>query len=141
MWNFVKHHSSGLLALAFFILMTCLALDNLILHWGTAIPVSDFPYTDYAIFYWDFWWVKYALLNLHTHPMFTNYILFPNTVNLAPHTLVLPLGVLSLPFQFWVDLPWIVNGMMIASFLPECLRRQVSILSTYRRGRTKPHDP
>lgn len=113
----LKRHQSSLQALGLFALLTFLALDNLILHFGTAIPVADFPYTDYAMIYWDLWWVKHALLDLHTNPLFTNYILFPNTVNLSLHFLVLPLGLLSIPFQAFMDMRWIVNGLIVFSFL------------------------
>jgi hypothetical protein len=90
------------------------ALNNLILHFGTATPnLSE----DYAVFYWDLWWVKHALVDLHTNPMLTNYILFPNTVNLTLHTHVFTLGLISLPFQPVLDLHWIVNGWVVVSFL------------------------
>ncbi len=117
MQNILKRYQSNLLVLGFFALLTFLALDNLILHMGTAIPEPGSSHKDYAVFYWDLWWVKYALVNLHTDPLITNYILFPNTVNLSLHTHVFTLGLVSMPFQLFMDMHWIVNGLIILSFL------------------------
>ena len=72
--------------------MTVVSLDSLVLHFATAIPES----WDYAIYYWNLWWVKYALFTLHRDPMFTNYVLYPNTVNLSLHTNNFALGLLTL---------------------------------------------
>ncbi len=110
----LERHKSSLLALVLFGLLTTLTLDNLILHLSTAVPAAD--YKDYGVFYWDLWWFKYALLNLHTHPMFTNYILYPHTVNLSLHTHVFTLGLMSLPFQLFLDMPAIINGLTALSF-------------------------
>ena len=111
----LKRHKSTLLALGFFGLLTLVTLNDLILNFWTAVPGA--PSSDYPTFCWTLWWDKYALLNLHTNPLFTNYILFPNTVNLALHTHVLTLGLLSIPFQLLVDTLGVVNGLTVLSFL------------------------
>jgi hypothetical protein len=117
MVGFLKRHKGGLLALGVFGLLTFLALDNLVLNFASASPGLDLDHKDYALIYWDMWWAKYALFNLHTNPMLTNYILFPNTANLALHTHIFTLGLLSAPFQAFIDLHWIVNGWVVAAFL------------------------
>jgi len=114
MLDTLRRQKNNLLALGIFGLLTFLTLDSLILNFGTAVPEGN---ADYALFYWDLWWAKYALLNLHTDPLFTNYILFPNTVNLTLHTHVLTLGLITLPFQALVDIHWIFNGLIAGSFL------------------------
>ena len=114
MLDTLRRQKNNLLALGIFGLLTFITLDSLILNFGTAVPEGN---ADYALFYWDLWWAKYALLNLHTDPLFTNYILFPNTVNLTLHTHVLTLGLIALPFQALVDIHWIFNGLMAGSFL------------------------
>jgi len=88
------------LTLALYAALTALALDNLVLHFATAIPES----WDYAIYYWNLWWVKYALFTLHRDPMFTNYVLYPNTLNLSLHTHNLTWGLLTAPLQPLVQL-------------------------------------
>jgi hypothetical protein len=111
----LKRHKSSLLALGFFGLLTLVTLNDLILNFWTAAPNG--PGSDYPTFTWDLWWTKYALLNLHTNPLFTNYILFPNTVNLTLHTHVFTLGLLSIPFQLFMDTLGVVNGLIVLSFL------------------------
>jgi hypothetical protein len=115
-----RRHRNGLLAIGFFGLLTFLALNNLILHFTTAVPGPETD-KDYAIPIWSMWWTKHALVDLHTLPMLTNYILFPNTVNLTLHTHIFTLGLLSIPFQYVMDLQWIVNGLIILSFLLSAL--------------------
>jgi hypothetical protein len=114
MLGILKRYTSILVALGVFGLLTFVTLDNLILNLGAAVPGGNF---DYALFYWDLWWAKYALLKLHTNPLLTNYVLFPNTVNLSLHTHVLSLGLMTLPFQAFVDMPWILNSLIAGSFL------------------------
>ena len=116
MFDSLRRHRSSLLAIGLLGLLTFVTLDNLILNMGTAIPDSHTPDRDDAIFYWSLWWFKYAILNLRTDPFFTNYILFPNTVNLSMHSHVFTLGLLSLPFQLFLDMHWIVNGWIVLSF-------------------------
>ncbi len=111
----LKRYRSALLVTGFLGLLTCVTLNNLILNFGTLIP-GDASH-DYAIPFWSLWWAKHALLDLHINPMFTNYILFPNTVNLSLHSHILTLGVLSLPFQYFLDMHLIVNGITVLSFL------------------------
>jgi len=101
------------LTLALYAILTVVSLDSLVLHLATAIPES----WDYAIFYWNMWWVKYALFNLHRDPMFSNYVLYPNTVNLALHTNTFTLGLLTAPLQLILDLKLIYNGLMVGSFI------------------------
>jgi hypothetical protein len=100
------------LTLLLYTTLTFVSLDNLVLNFATAIPMD----WDYAIFYWNLWWVKYALFNLHRDPMFSDYVLYPNTVNLSLHTLTFPLGLLTAPLQF-LDLKLIYNGLMVGSFI------------------------
>ena len=58
---------NGLFAVGFFGLLTFLALDNLILHFATAVPGSETYNKDYAIPIWSMWWTKHALVDLHDH--------------------------------------------------------------------------
>jgi len=106
----LRHH---LLTLFLYSALMAVSLDNLVRHFATAIPES----WDYAIYYWNLWWVKYALFTLHRDPMFTNYVLYPNTVNLSLHTHNLALGLLTLPLQYILDLKLIFNGMLVGSFI------------------------
>jgi hypothetical protein len=48
---------------------------------------------------WNLWWVKEALLNLHTNPYHTDLLYYPDGVNLYFHTLVLTAGLIGIPLQ------------------------------------------
>jgi hypothetical protein len=75
----------------FYLTLSLITLNNLVFNFAHAVP--GWPTAaDYAIFYWNLWWVKYALLDLHRTPFVTNYVIFPNTSYLASnHTLSLTL--------------------------------------------------
>jgi hypothetical protein len=103
------------MALAFYVALTAVALNNLIWHFATALPATEG--WDYAIFYWNLWWVKYALFNLHRDPMFSNYVLYPYTVNFALHVHTLTLGLLTAPLQTILDLKVIFNGLIAGAFV------------------------
>jgi hypothetical protein len=104
-----------LLALLLYCALSMVSLNNLVLHFATALPgVGGY---DYSVFYWNLWWVKYALFNLHRDPMFSNYALYPNTVNLSLHTLGFTLGLFTAPLQPFLDLKLIYNGTLVGSFI------------------------
>lgn len=48
---------------------------------------------------WNLWWVKQALLTLHTNPYHTDLLYYPGGVNLYFHTLVLTAGLTAIPLQ------------------------------------------
>ena len=48
---------------------------------------------------WNLWWVKHALLTLHTNPYHTDLLYYPDGVNLYFHTLVLTAGLTAIPLQ------------------------------------------
>ena len=48
---------------------------------------------------WNLWWVKQALLTLHTNPYHTDLLYYPNGVNLYLHTLVFSAGLTAIPLQ------------------------------------------
>jgi len=99
-----------------FLLLTGLALDNLILHFDDALPKDDIYY-DYAIFCWDMWWMRHALVELRTDPLTTDYIIYPFTHSLALHVLTPFWSLLSIPLQSFMDLNVILNTFIVISFL------------------------
>ena len=48
---------------------------------------------------WDLWWVRFALLSLHSNPYFTDYIFYPTGLPLTYHSLDLVNALLSIPLQ------------------------------------------
>ncbi len=78
---------------------------------------SAWPYDSWT-FLWNFWWVKHAIIDLHTNPYHTDLVYFPNGSDLYLHTLALMNGVLNIPLQVVTAneiLAW--NVQALASFV------------------------
>lgn len=70
----------------------------LVLHASDSIMDWSFFPIDGWYYLWSFWWIKHALLVLHTNPFHTDLLFFPQGADLH---LVLPMvsGILSIPLQ------------------------------------------
>ncbi len=118
---------SYLAAGAGYLALTIAALWSLISQFTTALPGIAGQNADYAQFTWNVWWFQHALFQLGRDPYFTNYILFPYTVNLAYHTLVPLLDILVLPvyavlgltaaLNSWIVAALVFNGLAMFAFL------------------------
>ncbi len=72
---------------------------------------------------WNIWWVKYALFDLPTNPLFTRYIFFPGGASLLGHTISLtntvPSAVLALAvepavaYNVWLILGFVLGGVVV----------------------------
>jgi hypothetical protein len=58
----------------------------------------SFPFDTWQ-FLWSLWWVKHALVDLHTNPFHTDILLYPQGSDLYLHALTPVNGVLSIPLQ------------------------------------------
>jgi hypothetical protein len=85
---------------------------------------------------WNLWWVKTALLDLHTDPFVTDYLWYPTPVSLRFHTLNIFNGLVSIPFQPFMTLPAILSGIVLFSFI--LAGWGAYLLSTYVLARTLP---
>lgn len=56
--------------------------------------------TDDPALTWNLWWMKFALFDLGTSPLYSNYIYYPIGVNLVAYTSTFLNAVLALPLQF-----------------------------------------
>lgn len=108
----------------FYLGLTVLALDALVLHLGVALPgtlkilaSNQIQPSEFDIFAWDLWWVRHAVFELHVSPLYTNYVVYPFTSPLAGHTLVLLWGLVSAPFQAWLGLVPTFNGLILFCFV------------------------
>jgi hypothetical protein len=105
-----------LVVLLIYLLITALALNNLVLHFWDAVP-DDGIHHDYAIFIWDMWWMRYSLLELRTSPFETDYIVYPFTSDLTLHTLAPFWGLLSIPLQSFMPITVTLNMFIVLSLL------------------------
>src|SRR5262245_45157617 len=73
--------------------LTVLMTYPLALRGLHAIPGSD----DAWQFYWNIWWIRRAVIDLHTTPYFTHDLFHPYGADLHFHTLNLLPGLLAIP--------------------------------------------
>ncbi len=86
----------------------------LVLHLTTAIPGDGF---DGWQNYWNLWWVKTALLDLHESPYFTTLLYHPTGYSLYFHTLNIFNALLTLPIQLSFGLTISYNFVVLFSFV------------------------
>jgi hypothetical protein len=102
--------------LIIYLLTTGLALNPLPFHFDRALP-GDGQRPDYAIFVWDLWWMRHALVEMQVDPFKTDFIIYPFTHSLVLHTFVPFWGLFSIPLQSFMKIGWILNTFVVMSFL------------------------
>jgi hypothetical protein len=108
----------------FYGLIACLALNALIVNFSTAMPGvvrlqpnDAIQPSEFDIFYWDLWWVKHAVFDLHVSPLYTNYVIYPFVSPLAGHTLALLWGLATAPLQDAIGLTPTFNLVVLLTFV------------------------
>lgn len=103
-----------LLALAAYAALTFLLTLPIGLKLFTEVPGGGDAWQNI----WNLWWVKQALINLHTNPYYTNLLYYPQGVSLYFHTLVLTDGLIGIPLQLMgLNLIATYNLIMLLGFL------------------------
>jgi len=64
----------------------------------TFARLSDKTLDDH-VYWWDFWWIRQALVVRHVDPLFCPDVFWPHGANVAVSPLALPYGLLALPLQ------------------------------------------
>lgn len=107
-----------------YLLIAFLALDALIAHFTTAMPgivklqaSNEIQPSEFDIFFWNLWWVRHAIFDLHVNPLYTNFVVYPFFSPLAGHTLALLWGFFSAPFQMLFGLIPTFNGIVVLAFV------------------------
>jgi len=76
---------------------------------------------DARIYIWNLWWVRKALVDLHTTPLRTDYIFYPVGIGLALHTLALLHGVVFVPLSAVLGGVGAANLIVCATFVASAL--------------------
>jgi hypothetical protein len=76
---------------------------------------------DARIYVWNLWWVRKALVDLHTTPLRTDYIFYPVGIGLALHTLALLHGVVFVPLSALLGVVGAANLIVCATFVASAL--------------------
>lgn len=71
---------------------------------------------DEGAFLWNLWWLKFSLFDLHQSPLFTDYLFYPQGVNLATYTLSPLNALLTLPVQLLLG-PIVANNIVVIASL------------------------
>jgi hypothetical protein len=109
-----KTTRSHIVALGGYVLLALVMTYPLVLHLGDSIPGDGF---DGWQNYWNLWWVKAALLDLHQSPYFTHYLYYPTGYSLLFHTLNIFNSFLSLPVQLISGLTASYDFVVLFSFV------------------------
>lgn len=103
-----------LLALTGYTVLTLLLAYPIVQNLATAIPFGG----DAWQHIWNLWWVRHALIDLHTSPYHTNLIFYPDGASLYFHTLVLTAGLIGIPLQaLGLNLLATYNVLILMSFV------------------------
>ncbi|MBN9388387.1 MAG: hypothetical protein J0I20_10075 [Chloroflexi bacterium] len=96
--NFWSHPATGTwLPLVFYLVVAIIFSWPLALHLGDRVVLSESG--DVWQHLWNTWWMRFSLLDLHTHPYTTPMLLHPVGANLFYHALDPMDGYLSIPAQ------------------------------------------
>ncbi|MFO0984601.1 MAG: hypothetical protein U1E76_23235 [Planctomycetota bacterium] len=87
-----------------FACVAALATWPLVLHLASIDRPSD-PSQDEYVFYWNYWWMKKALVEQGVNPLFCSQIFYPYGTSLAVTPLTFVFCVLSLPFTIGLAMP------------------------------------
>src|ERR1700733_9816043 len=93
--------------------LTAIATYPMVARMGRSIP----PAGDSWMYVWNLWWVKRALVDLHTSPFFTRDVYFPYGTSLYFHTLNLLPDILALPITLAAGLPAAYNSIVFLAFV------------------------
>ncbi|MBM4013609.1 MAG: hypothetical protein FJ293_01420 [Planctomycetes bacterium] len=89
----------------------------LVLHLGPHDRLADRTLDDH-VYWWDFWWIREALLVRHVDPLTCPDVFVPHGAELVASPLALPLGLLSLPLQALLGVvPGVVVAVKLFGFL------------------------
>ena len=107
-------------AIEYFLVIAVLTILTL------AVFIELIPYFSSAIigdggdgtqFLWNFWWVKKSIWELHQNPFISDYMFYPNLMDLRLHTLILAPALITLPIQLLWGPIIALNTYVLISFV------------------------
>lgn len=99
-------------ALAAFVALSLLWFLPLPLHWFDRLP----GYGDIWLTTWNFWWMKKALLDLGVSPWYSDWVFWPQGVDLSLHALSPLNSLVAIPLQLLGGIPFAYNTIFLAAF-------------------------
>jgi hypothetical protein len=105
---------TDLLIIGLYLGLTLVLTYPLVTHLTTHVPGTN---VDEYAFVWNLWWFKHAIFDLHTSPLYTQFIFYPLGVSLVLYTLNILNDVLALPLLPLLGLVATSNVILIFSFV------------------------
>lgn len=78
-------------------------------------------FEDGAMSFWNLWWMKYSIFDLHQSPLHTTYLYYPDGVSLVFHSIPKVLGLVSVPFQYLFGIIIALNIVFTLTFVVTAL--------------------
>lgn len=103
-----------LIVLTIYLLLTLILTYPLIVHFTTHIAGNG---GDGWQNVWNMWWMKKALMDMHTNPYYTDYLFQPTGSTLIFQTMNPFNAVLSIPLQYAFNLVITYNVIFVMSFM------------------------
>ncbi|HJX37241.1 MAG TPA: interleukin-like EMT inducer domain-containing protein [Anaerolineae bacterium] len=104
---------SQFIIVTFYAALSLLLTYPLVTHFSTHVLGTDIWAFDEYTFIWNMWWFKHSLIDLHSSPLFSDYIFYPLGISLVLYTYNLFNALMSLPLQPFLPLPAIANLMSV----------------------------
>jgi hypothetical protein len=100
--------------LGLYLLLTAVLTYPLVLRFATHVPGDG---SDDPALVWNLWWVKHAIVDLHSNPLLCDYMFYPLGIDLTFYTLTIINGFASMPLQPLIGLVSTNNLIVLASFV------------------------
>ncbi|GAG49763.1 unnamed protein product, partial [marine sediment metagenome] len=97
-----------------YLLLTVLLTCPLILRFATHVPGDG---SDDPALVWNLWWVKQAVVDLHSNPLLCDFMFYPLGIDLTFYTLTILNGFESIPLQPLLGLVTANNVIVFATFV------------------------
>jgi len=101
-------------ALGSYLLLTVLLTYPLVLRFASQVPGNG---SDDPALVWNLWWVRHAIVDLHSNPLVCGYLFYPLGIDLTFYTLTIINGFASVPLQPLIGLVSTNNVIVLASFV------------------------
>jgi hypothetical protein len=118
-----KRHT---VVLGSYLLLAIVLSWPLIVRFTTHVPGDG---SDDPALVWNLWWVKHAIVDLHSNPLVCDYLFYPLGIDLTFYTLTILNGFISIPLQPLLGLVSANNVLVLGTFILSSYG--VYLLATY----------
>jgi hypothetical protein len=103
-----------LLILGLYLALMVILTWPLLAHFTTQVPGDG---SDDPALVWNLWWVKHAVVDLHSSPLLCDFMFYPIGIDLTFYTLTIVNGFASVPLQPFIGLVAANNVIVFTTFV------------------------